>query len=309
MFWRDLDGQVRRLLAGAERRAVVAAPFIKADALQRVLHAVPAGAGLTVYTRWRVDEVAAGVSDPQILEAVEARGGEVWLCDELHAKVFVADDRALVGSANVTAAALGLSRRPNLELLQPVNSSEVVVELFLAELRMRSRRATAAEAEAVLAKAAELAAAAPAELMATPDADEAQAVEARPWFPGFRSPDRLYGLATDPDWVRQAKPSDPALQDLLALQVDASDGEAAFDAAVRGRLRAAEVVRNLDGLLAEPQRFGALTDWLRTVMPEADHRQRQEAGQTLIRWLTYFDPERYEVGTPGAYSEVLSRRR
>jgi len=309
VFWRDLDGHVRGHLAGGERRAVVVAPFIKADALTRILADVPSAATLLVYTRWRVDEVAAGVSDPQILEAVEARGGEVWLCDELHAKLFVADGRALVGSANVTAAALGLSRRPNLELLQPVDSTEAIVELFLAELRTRSRRAMAAEAEAVMAKAAALAAVAPAELLAAPDADQARAAEARPWFPGFRSPDRLYGLATDPDWVRQAKPSDPALQDLLALQVDAATGQAAFDAAVRGRLRAAEVVQNLDGFLAEPRRFGALTDWLRTVIPEADHEQRQEAGQTLIRWLTYFDAERYEVGRPGAYSEVLSRRR
>lgn len=306
MFWRDLDNHVRRHLAGAVRTVVVAAPFIKADALSRILEEVPAAANLVIYTRWRVDEVAAGVSDPQILEPVEARGGEVWLCDELHAKLFVADDCALVGSANVTGAALGLSRRPNLELLQPVDSSGGILGLFLAELRTRSRRATAAEAVAVLEKAASIAAAAPPELLAAPDAEQAQAAEAPPWFPAFRSPDRLYGLATDPEWLRQAKPSDPALRDLLALQANASADEAAFEAAVRERLRTSEVVRRLDDFLAEPQRFGALTDWLRTVMPAADHKQRQEAGQTLIRWLTYFDPDRYIVGTPGAYSEVLS---
>lgn len=304
MFWRDLDGHVRRHLSGAQRSVVLVAPFIKVDALQRVLEVLPAPASLSVYTRWRPDEVAAGVSDPQILERVEARGGQVWLCEELHAKLFLADHRALVGSANVTGAALGLSRRSNLELLQPVDLSEAIVNLFLAELRTRSRRATPAEAEAVLGKAAALAAVGPA----GSDAEQVEEVEAPPWFPTFRSPDRLYGLATDAEWLRQAKSPEPALRDLLALQADASAGEAAFQAAVRSRLRAAEVVRELDGFLAEPQRFGALTEWLRDILPDADHKQRQEAGQTLIRWLTYFDPDRYEVGTPGAYSEVLSLR-
>lgn len=306
MFWRDLDGHVRRHLASAKRSAVLVAPFIKADALQRLLEVVPATVSLTIFTRWRLDEVAAGVSDPQIIGPVETRGGQVWLCEELHAKLFLADHRALVGSANVTGAALGLSRRPNLELLQPVDPSEAIVGLFLAELRTRSRRATSTEAEALLQKAAALATAAPVEPPAVPDAEQAEVVEAPPWFPAFRSPDRLYGLATDAEWLRQAKSLHPALRDLLALQADASAGEAAFQSEVRCRLRAAQVVRELDAFLIEPQRFGALTDWLRDILPEANHKQRQEAGQTLIRWLTYFDPDRYKVGTPGAYSEVLS---
>lgn len=305
MFWRDLDSHVQRHLAGAERAAVVVAPFIKADALQRVLDAVPTSASVTVYTRWRPNEVAAGVSDPQILEVVEARGGEVWLCDELHAKLFVADYRALGGSANVTGAALGLSRRPNLELLQPIAAPEPIVGLFLAELRTRSRRATRDELEAVLAKAAALDTSAAPE---DPDAGKVDPPDESIWFPMFRSPERLYCLAADPEWLVQAKLSDPALRDLLILQADAASGQAAFEAAVRSHLRESKVMQELDLLLAEPQRFGALTNWLRRKMPEADREQRQGTAQTLIRWLTYFDPDRYLVETPGGYSEVLSLR-
>lgn len=38
------------------------------------------------------------------------------------------------------------------------------------------------------------------------------------------------------------------------------------------------------------------------------HAERQTAAQTLIRWIIYFDPERYQIGTPGSYSETLSLR-
>jgi hypothetical protein len=55
----------------------------------------------------------------------------------------VIDNREiLMGSANVTAAALGLSPRPNLELVALVTPPPQELALFLAELRVRSRPAT-----------------------------------------------------------------------------------------------------------------------------------------------------------------------
>ena len=42
----------------------------------------------------------------------------MWLQQSLHAKYFRADDALILGSANITATALGLTSRANLELLQ-----------------------------------------------------------------------------------------------------------------------------------------------------------------------------------------------
>ena len=53
-------------------------------------------------------EVAAGVSDPEILDVLEEHGDfDLSLVDRLHAKLYIAGDRCLVGSANTTLAGLG----------------------------------------------------------------------------------------------------------------------------------------------------------------------------------------------------------
>ncbi len=310
MFWRDLDERVCALLAGAKTSVVIVAPFIKAATLRHLFEVIPHHVPASVFTRWRVDEVAAGVSDPKIVDLAESRDRtQVWLCDVLHAKLYMVDGtRALLGSANVTAAGLGLARRPNLELLHAAEPPVATGALFVAELRALSRPATRTEAEAVMAAADELNAKTLTDSASPSDAQDASADVARNWFPQFRSPDRLYSLANDHEWILGAAVGDAALVDLLALGIDASKGEAAFDDAVRERLRGAPVVIALDRLLAEPQRFGALTEWLRSHLPEASREERQAAGQTLIRWLTYFEPERYAVEVPGVYSEVLSLR-
>jgi hypothetical protein len=311
VFWRDLDQRISEHLSAATQDAVLVAPFIKASALKRLLAAIPIGVQVRTFTRWRVDEVAAGVSDLEVLDLLEARAGaELHLCDELHAKIYLVDGvAALLGSANISAAALGISARPNLEILQASTLSAGTARLFVAELEGRSRRATRIEADNIRARAEDLSRKLPIEVPTPPDAQgEGGATVPSAWFPAFRSPDRLYGLARDGDWMRLAAPTEPALRDLVALAPPLQAGEAAFDAYVRGTLLQSSLASALTGFLAEPQRFGAVAEWLRTILPEATHEERQAAGQTLIRWLTYFAPDRFEVGVPGAYSEVLRLR-
>src|SRR5690348_16210342 len=101
--------QLLVLLGSAEAEALICAPFVKLHALSRLLDVIDSAARIELFTRWRPEEVAAGVSDTSVLAVVEDRGGSVWLHDQLHAKVFRADGQVLVGSANVTGKALGWS--------------------------------------------------------------------------------------------------------------------------------------------------------------------------------------------------------
>lgn len=311
MFWSDLDQRLRQHLSTATREAVLIAPFIKASALTRLLRAIPPNVPVRAFTRWRAEEVASGVSDLEVVDLIEARpGAELHLCDELHAKIYIVDgNSALLGSANVTAAALGLSARPNLEILHDATLSGGTARLFMAALETRSRPATRAEADNIRVRAEALRAKLPLEVPTPLDAQGEGTGQARaPWLPKFRSPERLYRLAKDEEWIMEAAPSEPALLDLVALAPPLDEGEPAFDAHIRSSLINSSVVAALEAFLAKPQRFGALTQWLRDVFPDATHDVRQEAGQTLVRWLTYFAPDRFEVGVPGSYSEVLRLR-
>lgn len=309
LHWHELHAVARNLVASADRSVLVVSPFIKRAALGHLLGSVPAGVELMAYTRWRADEVARGVSDLDVLDDVEAAGGDLRLIDELHAKLVLVDGtRALVGSANVTSAGLGLSAAPNLELMSRIDLDPAAASLLQAELRSRSRRATLAEADAIRLAADALA---PDLENGDPDAQELDAdrsaKQPSAWMPRFRSPDRLFALYRDPEWLSSARPSDLALADILQLQIPAALERRAFDDLVRARLLGTPAVRTIEAALGQPQRFSALTEVLRSVMPDTSHEQRQAALQVLLRWLLYFAGDRFRIDTPN-YSEIVSLR-
>ncbi len=111
-----LGESLRRICANAEY-IVLAAPYIKADALSRVVDEVSEDASLTCITRWQVEDIATGVSDLECYSIIREVEGEFRLHPHLHAKYFRADEHILIGSANVTNSALGWAAEPNLEIL------------------------------------------------------------------------------------------------------------------------------------------------------------------------------------------------
>jgi hypothetical protein len=110
---------VKALFAQAES-ALVIAPFITKTGLLPLIEVMAPGARLDVVTRWDPREIRAGVSDPMIIDAVEATGGIIRLLPRLHAKVYLAGDVALVGSSNATGPGLGFSTSVNVEILVDV---------------------------------------------------------------------------------------------------------------------------------------------------------------------------------------------
>ena len=111
-----LGESLRRICLEAER-IVLAAPYIKVDALSRLVGEVSEDASLTCITRWQVEDIVTGVSDPACYSIIRGIGGEFRLHPYLHAKYYRADERILIGSANVTLSALGWAPEPNTEIL------------------------------------------------------------------------------------------------------------------------------------------------------------------------------------------------
>src|SRR6266851_3459033 len=58
----------------AQHRLLLAAPFIKRKALECLLAEVQTSVALTVFTRWSVDEISAGVSDLSVFDLLHERG-------------------------------------------------------------------------------------------------------------------------------------------------------------------------------------------------------------------------------------------
>ena len=96
---------------------VIAAPYIKADALSKALGAANTEASLVCVTRWSLQDLAVGASDAECRSVAVDFGGSFRLHPSLHAKYYRIDDVVLIGSANLTSSGMGWSPQPNLEIL------------------------------------------------------------------------------------------------------------------------------------------------------------------------------------------------
>ena len=286
--YEPLELQVLSLLASARREVVLVAPFIKEAVVRRLLARIGPDVVLRIVTRWRVDEVVAGVSDPSVWPLVRDWGGNMYLLGNLHAKVFIVDDAALVGSANLTGAALAGAERGNLEVLVEVaraHPAVVAVEQFV------DARACAVTDE-IHAAVVEAAAAA-----AAPLGQE----EAALWVPRFRHPRDLTKCA-----IRLPDPSDKqarlARQELAALGLPTTAAGASHSA-VAAALRQQLVVQALAAFVDVPdgRRFGEVRQWLSQLVGAAEVDT-----QALIRWVVEFLPDVFRYSRP-KYSEVLHR--
>ena len=283
---------------GTEARALLCAPFVKTGVLEPLLEALGPDVEVELFTRWRPDEVAAGVSDTGVLPLLEARGGRTFLCDSLHAKLFAFDDVALVGSANLTAKALGWARNPNLELLLEVSSMGAAeVEVLEHELRRSSVPATAAIAAEVERVAA---------LLPSVSAEPPTTAVEILWCPHLREPRDLF-VAYRGDGHRLSRQSlAAATADLAHLELPPGLERPPFEALVGTRLLQEALLQQVDDLLSESRRFGEVRDLLSGSLG-LDREEASYAWQTLMRWMLHFLPARYTRSVP-SHSEILVRR-
>ncbi len=294
---------LQALCAGAIDRVVLAAPFAKRAVVERLVDVIEQGVAVDVVVRWLPYDIKAGVSDLEVWDGIRARrGARLFMRQDLHAKYYRAGDECLVGSANLTAAALGWSPSPNLELLVPMPRSSVDPfedELFESVVEVDDNVA------AVIRAAVDLLPVVVA--VEGPDAPPsgAPSVTMRKWIPTLRRPEELFvAYGSDLDALTLAARESAAL-DLQVLRVPPGLSELQFRACVGATLLGMPVVAAVDRFVAQPRRFGEVRDLLRDQLGSDEPPERQ--WQVLFRWLTYFLPERFEYRRP-RHSEVIARR-
>lgn len=291
----------------ARHRLSLAAPFMKRKTLEFLLADVEPSVALTVFTRWNVDEISAGVSDLSVFDLVRERdGSRLLLHPRLHAKVLLIDDQvAAIGSANITDAALGFAGLPNAEvmaILQPVPNR---LFLFLLQLERDSVPAT----EELRRQFEEAAKAAPPP-WTPPVVDVTGDAPRGPLslFPCFRNPEQLYrGYVSVVEFSDQETRA-AILDDLEVLSLPNGLDEATFRQRVGAALLAVERVAAFDEFVMQPRYFGEMAEWLkeRGVLADQSHEDRKRYLQTLVRWLRHFLSGRYRLDEPN-YSERFGR--
>lgn len=309
-----LGQALQHAIREAQQEVIIIAPFITAPAFQLVLGGVPQSVHIKVITRWRVDEVAAGVSDPTIFDELQRRGrATILLHDDLHAKAYMVDERVLIsGSANITLPALGFAKQNNIELLSLVSPVPTSFFVLLRRLDAEGLPATPELKDNVLRLAADFQRSMPAVPSLpshAPVRDSTNAMLGHRHIPCFRSPDRFYDAYRSIPNISSVETRRVVLDDILLLQLEDGLGSIEFEHAVRQALLDLPFIERMNSYLGRPRRFGELTRWVKNQVTDLDtsHEEAQRMVQTLIRWLTYFAPDIYQCKKINV-SEVLYKR-
>ena len=279
----DTQGtRIRALFEGATDEVAVIAPFIKVDAMRSLLDVIPSDTHLRCVTRWLSREVAAGVSDPEILDVLEERGDfDLSLVDRLHAKLYIAGDRCLVGSANVTLAGFGEGGDgSNIEVLVETAIDDPEVAATLRAIAQAERAATRSMAQAARRLADSLA-----------DATKSAVALDTPWFPGSRRPEQAYECYAHPPSGFVGAADRVLLADLAGSNLQPGLEEDEFRDAIRSLLAAIP----LSETILEATEDTTLTRadasyWLETIAG-ADFSP-SDLWTAFVNWMAYFYPDR-----------------
>lgn len=276
-------------LAGAKQSALLCAPFIKSAVIKRVLSAIHPDVRVEIVTRWYAEEVAAGVSDLAVFDLAASRPGvTLRLLDNLHAKLYGADDLLLAGSANLTATALGWCENPNLELLVPVRADDEAVLRCRAALGA-ARLATIEERDSIQSAVDLL------DQRPLPEAKTVDDLLAGPWLPKLAAPERLFAAYLPSARERLTYSAiEAADHDLKALAIEPHLSEAAFRTKVAERFSTMPAVRAILDAAQNDLSDAVAADLIPTLV-EASDMGPAVRWQIVREWLTYFLRDKYEI--------------
>jgi len=278
-----LGDRVIELLGKATDTAVLVAPFIRVDALRRLLESIPPDVQIRCVTRWRPEELAMGVSDLEVFTLLtETPGASLQICHPLHAKLFSADSTCLVGSANISRSALGWSRYPALELLVESTLDEPAVKVLLASIDASSTFATQVLYEEMLSVVESLP---PTKGDQRFDGLDGPAA-ARPWLPHCKAPHDLFLIYQGAYSGTSQHAAADGLRDLEYLDLPTGLSEQHFGELVRLRLALPPVFSALS--MGDP----AVEE---RISKHPGFNEREFSGITEVRhiceaWLHHFWP-------------------
>jgi hypothetical protein len=106
----DLGPGILKRAAAARDRLWLVSPYVTSGALVAAVRACGAPSK-RLLTRYNASDILTGATDLRVVGELAAAGVEVRVLSDVHAKVYVFDDWAYVGSANLTNHGLAASLR------------------------------------------------------------------------------------------------------------------------------------------------------------------------------------------------------
>ena len=277
--------------------AVVVAPFMKVDALESLLQSIPPHASLRCVTRWLPREVAAGVSDPEVLGVLRERGNaSLSLVNRLHAKLYIADGTCLAGSPNVTFAGFGENQSSgNIEVLLETTTANPDIAGTLNDIDREAVEATEAMAIAVRRLADNLHV--PADGASSPTGTFV-------WYPVSRRPEDAFRMYAAPPRGYLTTADRQIIADVAGCNLPPGLDEPGFRLAVRDMLAAIPMSTpilegTLDYLFTRRDADG----FIRSMA--TDEYSHSDVWTAFVRWMAHFFGDKVTVQQ---VSELALRR-
>ena len=304
--------QLEQLCKEARDEILLAAPFIKVSVLERLFSQISSEIIVKCITRWQPEEIVAGVSDLEVWSVVKNRPQtSLWLKPHLHAKFYRADQNCLIGSANLTAKALGWSTPSNLEILVPMSATDLYLQAFETELLKNCIEVDEEIFQQFYRTVELLNKTKPSLPIYTSHIDCIEQsdclISDERWLPNLRHPQDLYPAYCGKLEKLTTTTLNSALTDLQSLPVPENLTQEAFKTYVGTLLLQKPIVQTVDSFVSTPQRFGAVRNLLKSLpCQQISEFDANRSWQTLMRWLLYFLPHRYNLSVPH-HSEIFYR--
>ena len=291
-----LGDEVTAVIKNAKRSVLIVAPFIRSEALSRLIGTVPTDVETTVVTRWRLLDLLSGASDLDVYDLAQKFGFSLYVRHDLHAKYFAVDDKCLVGSANVTLTALGWKDPANLELLTTVSRTTDQLREFEDLLMSGSVVVSAPQhrrLKVLLAKLKETSTVISEDKMI-------KELGSLPidWIPKSRNPEELYSVyAGSPDVMQTAL--ETMNEEIGTLSVISGLDEDGFREFVATSIIQTPLISRV---MNQMESAGQVTETeLQRILVEigidVSQHKPHDVLQILERWFSYFFQDRYETAS------------
>ena len=284
------------MIKKAERSVLIVAPFIRSEALSRLIQTVPTDIDTTVVTRWRLSDLLSGASDLDVYDLAQKFGFSLYVRHDLHAKYFAVDDECLVGSANVTLTALGWKDPANLELLTTVTRTSDRMRVFEDLLMSGSVVVSAAQHKRLkdlLVKLKET-----STVISNDKLIKELGSLPPDWIPKSRNPEELYSVYTgNPDVMQTALETMNEEIDILGV-IPGLDEDSFREFVATTMIQTPLIGRVMNRI----ESAGQVTEIeLQKILVEIGVHVGQlnphDVLQILERWFSYFFQDRYETAS------------
>ena len=285
------------IIRSARESVLFVAPYIKSNAMEQFLSAIPESVrSIRCITRWLPEDVASGVCDLDIWEKITNRGGELFVHPHLHAKYYRADNKCLVGSANLTKRGLGWASPSNVELLVelPADFEGLQLQEWEATIAHASVLVNAELYNQIAEQAEKLKAEAKVYQLPEIELDEEEASANQFWTPRCSAPERIWdvyrGMSAD---TMVTTAYEAAEKDLAALSPPPDLSQPLFNKYVAGILRQMPLITEIDQLAQSGITDVQARDFLIENIGDKMDYPPEDTWRVLKDWLVHFFPETY----------------